>query len=57
MKSKIETKDVLYITGAVLVSLGLGIVRPPYGLISAGIFLLLVPLLELVSGFLRGLRG
>lgn len=49
--------DVLYATGGVLVSIGLGMIRVRYGLIAAGGFCLLAPLLELASAFLKGLRA
>lgn len=48
--------DMLYVAGGVLVSIGAGIIRVRYGVISAGAFCLLPPVLELASGFIRGLR-
>ena len=49
--------DVLYFAGAALVTVGVGMIRIRYGLIAAGTFLLLLPLLELATSFIRGLRG
>lgn len=48
--------DLMYVSGAGLITAGVGLFRIRYGLIAAGVFLLLPPLLELASGFLRGLR-
>lgn len=48
--------DVLYIAGSSAVSMGLAMVRPYLGIIAIGLFCLLPPVLELASGFIRGLR-
>lgn len=48
--------DALYICGAALVSAGVGLVKVQFGLIAAGGFCLLLPVLELTSSFIRGLR-
>jgi hypothetical protein len=48
--------DLLYLAGAVLVTIGVGLIRVKFGLITAGGFCLLPPGLELASGFIRGLR-
>jgi UPF0716 family protein affecting phage T7 exclusion len=48
--------DRMYFSGAALVTAGAALFRVHYGLIAAGLFLLLPPMLELASSFLRGLR-
>ena len=48
--------DALYICGAVLVTAGVGLVKVKFGLITAGGFCLLLPVLELTSSFIRGLH-
>jgi hypothetical protein len=48
--------DALYVCGAALVATGLGLVKIRFGLIAAGGFCLLLPVLELTSSFIRGLR-
>jgi hypothetical protein len=48
--------DALYICGAALVATGLGLVKVRFGLIASGGFCLLLPVLELTSSFIRGLR-
>ena len=48
--------DVLYIAGAVLVTMGLGELRIYLAFISLGAFCLLTPLLGLAQSFLRGIR-
>jgi hypothetical protein len=48
--------DALYVGGALLVSLGIGMIRIRYGVIAAGVLALIPPMLELASGFLKGLR-
>ncbi len=49
--------DAMYIAGAVLVTVGAGMVRPWAAFFAAGVFLLLIPVLQLVTGFIRGLRA
>lgn len=48
--------DALYIVGAMLVTAGVAMVRVKLALMTAGAFCLLFPLLELATGFIRGLR-
>ena len=48
--------DALYICGAALVSTGVAHVKVEFGMIAAGGFCLLLPVLELASSFIRGLR-
>lgn len=52
-----DRSDLLYFAGAALVTAGVGMIRIRYGLIAAGTFLLFLPLLELATSFIRGLRG
>jgi hypothetical protein len=49
--------DALYIGGAILVAAGLGCIRFYLAPIALGAFCLVFPVLELVTGFLRGLRS
>lgn len=49
--------DLMYFSGAVLVTAGAGLFQLRIGLLTAGTFLLFPPLLELASSFLRGLRN
>jgi predicted acyltransferase len=49
--------DGLYIAGAVLFAVGLGWIRIYLAPIALGCFCLLFPLLELATGFIRGLRA
>jgi hypothetical protein len=55
-KLKLETHDVLYISGSFLVVLGCSLHSLATGLVLGGIFLLFAPVLEIVSGFIRGLK-
>lgn len=48
--------DALYVAGAVLVTTGVCNLRLSWGLIAGGSFCMLIPLLELATGFIRGLR-
>jgi hypothetical protein len=48
--------DALYIVGAVLVAAGLGEVRFFLAPIALGLSCLIFPVLELATGFIRGLR-
>jgi hypothetical protein len=48
--------DALYVCGAALVTSGVGLAKIKFGLIAAGGFCLLLPVLELTSSFIRGLR-
>jgi len=57
MKFTLDTQDTLFISGALLVTLGTAIKSPTTGLIVGGSFLLLAPLLNLVQGFIRGLKS
>jgi hypothetical protein len=49
--------DTLYIAGAVLVAAGLGLIRIYLAPIALGVFCLILPGLELATGFIRGLRA
>jgi hypothetical protein len=49
--------DVLYVVGALLVTAGVSLIKVHYGLIVAGGFCMLMPLLELAVGFVRGIKG
>lgn len=48
--------DVLYVAGAAVVTIGVGLMEWKWSLIVGGAFLLLPPVLELASGFIKGLR-
>jgi hypothetical protein len=48
--------DALYVAGAVLVTAGVALIRVRLGLIVGGCFCLLLPLLEIVGSFIKGLR-
>lgn len=48
--------DGLYFAGVSVLSIGLGMLRPAFGVIAAGFFVLLLPALSIVSSFIRGLR-
>lgn len=50
-------EDAMYLAGAVLITAGAGMIRPWAGLFAAGFFFLLVPMLQIVTGFVRGLRA
>jgi hypothetical protein len=52
-----RTSDLLYFAGAALVTVGAGMHSIRIGLITAGAFLLLMPMLELATSFIRGVRG
>lgn len=56
-KPLVDRKDLLFLLGGLLVVAGVGVHSLSRGLITAGILLLAVPALELVSGFIRGLRS
>ncbi|HEY3972332.1 MAG TPA: hypothetical protein VGM18_04960 [Candidatus Sulfotelmatobacter sp.] len=49
--------DVLYVAGALLVTAGVGLLRISWAFIAAGFFCMLLPLLQLATGFIRGLRS
>jgi hypothetical protein len=49
--------DAMYFAGAWLMSAGAWLFRHWVGLVVFGLFLALPPLLELASGFLKGLRS
>lgn len=49
--------DLLYIAGAVLVAAGLGWIRLYLAPIALGCLCLVFPVLELATGFIRGLRA
>jgi hypothetical protein len=49
--------DTLYIAGAILVAAGVGMIRFYLAPIALGFFCLLLPALELATGFVRGLRA
>ena len=48
--------DALYFSGAILCTMGAGMYQIRIGLIVAGCFLLLIPMIELAASFIRGLR-
>jgi len=48
--------DALYFAGAALFTAGAAMYQLRMGLIAAGCFLLLIPVLELAGSFIRGLR-
>lgn len=48
--------DALYFAGGAMLSAGLGMIRPAFGIMAGGFLLALPPLLELASWFIRGLR-
>jgi len=56
-KPKIDTMDALFVSGSVLVVIGLGIRSISEALIAAGAFLLFAPVLNIVQGFFRGLKN
>lgn len=56
-KRAARRSDALYVAGAVLVAAGLGCIRLYLAPIALGAFCLLLPLLELATGFIRGLRA
>ena len=49
--------DALYWAGVVLVACGLGFIRFYLAPITIGFFCLVFPMLELATGFIRGLRA
>jgi hypothetical protein len=49
--------DALYVAGALLVTAGMAMIRIRWGFIAAGLFCMLLPLLELATGFIRGLKA
>jgi hypothetical protein len=49
--------DSLYVSGSLFVIAGVALVSRPGALIATGGFLLLAPVLEIVSGFIRGVRS
>jgi hypothetical protein len=52
-----DKQDILFVSGAVLVVSGIALHHSASALIAAGIFLLFAPVLDVVSGFFKGLRG
>lgn len=56
-KPAIDRKDLLFLLGGALVVAGVAMWSVPRAFITAGGLLLIVPLLELLSGFIRGLRS
>jgi hypothetical protein len=48
--------DALYIAGSLLVTAGVSLVHISWGLVTGGCFCMLLPLLELATGFIRGLK-
>jgi len=56
-KAKFDTQDVLFVVGGVLVVIGTAIHHPTTACIVAGSLILTTPMLQLLSSFLRGLRG
>jgi hypothetical protein len=55
-KPKLDTHDILFITGSVLIVTGAALRSPTIGLIVAGALLLLAPVLNIVQGFIRGIK-
>jgi hypothetical protein len=55
-KSWLDRSDILYIVGAALVVIGVALIRAKLASIAAGVFCLVFPVLELASGFIKGLR-
>jgi len=57
-KRQEKLSDRMYFLGAAAIALGFGFFhpRPAFGLIAAGAFLALPPLLDLLSAFIRGIR-
>ena len=55
-KRAAQRSDALYIAGAVLIAAGLGWIRLYLAPIALGVFCLVFPVLELATGFIRGLR-
>jgi len=49
--------DVLYVVGALMVTAGVSLFRIRWGLIAGGFFCMLLPMLELATGFIRGIRA
>ena len=54
---KLDTHDILFVSGSTLIVIGTSIHHPTTGVIIAGCLLLIAPVLEIVSGFIRGLRS
>jgi hypothetical protein len=54
---KIDKADVAVVVGSILVVAGVTLWSRPAGLATAGGFLLVIPALEILSGFIRGLRN
>lgn len=57
IKPPVDRKDLLFLLGGVLVVAGVALTNRSHALIAAGGLLLVVPVLELLSGFIRGLRS
>jgi hypothetical protein len=55
-KLKIDNLDLMYVCGSVLVVLGVAMRNTASGFIAGGVFLLLAPILNLVQGFMRGIK-
>jgi hypothetical protein len=55
-KPKLDTQDILFISGSVLIVTGTALRSPTIGLVIAGCLLLIAPVLNLVQGFIRGLK-
>ena len=51
-----QRSDALYVAGAAFVSVGVGFYSWKISLVVVGMFCLLPPVLELASGFLKGMR-
>lgn len=49
--------DALYIAGALLVVMGAGMIRLYLAPIAAGVFCLVFPVIDLLTGFTRGARA
>lgn len=57
MQRQARKSDALYIGGSVLVTVGVILFSVRAGLIVGGAFCLFLPMLEVLSGFVRGLRS
>lgn len=55
-EKRARRSDALYFSGAVLITAGIAAFNWKLGIISAGQFCIALPALEIISGFIRGLR-
>jgi hypothetical protein len=56
-KPKVDTQDILFVSGSVLVVVGAGYHSLATAFITAGVFLLFAPVLNIVQSFFRGLKN